>query len=140
MNDDWTNSISKSLAALRDHERSIMPARLEVINGMLSCVRPILFNLGIEDAPYSVHGTRFVATYGAGWYFITSGHSLYTKGSGALADEVCICPDDDGHCLPIRGIISTIREGTIRDYEIDISVGMIDMPTLPGSVDGDLSD
>lgn len=46
----------------------------EILDRLRQCSRPVIFETGIEDAPYSTAGTAFLAGFGRSIFVITAAH------------------------------------------------------------------
>lgn len=95
---------------------------LEAITRLARSVQPLVFETGIDDAPYSVSGTAFIVGYEGRPYVVTARHALNPENIG----PVCIFPSDTSrHLIPLKDVFFVPRDVVSDDF-VDLAVIAID--------------
>ncbi len=102
---------------------AIMPIPQHAIDRLAPSIQPLIFETGVEDAPYpSTHGTVFLAGYEGKSYVITARHALQPDN----LVPICIFPSDISHQLiPLKDVFYVPRSLEDDDF-VDLAVIAID--------------
>jgi hypothetical protein len=107
----------------------------EAIRSVSAVVQPLVFETGIDDAPYSTAGTAFLVKYERRAFVITARHLLRPEALTPL----CIFPSDTSRRLiPLKDIFFLPVENVGDDYAdfavIEIDLQRLDQETAEASV------
>lgn len=96
----------------------VLPDRLH------SCAHPLVFETGIDDAPYSIFGTCFLAGFRGHTFVVATRHSMQPDANF----PVCV-GSPSGRLLPLKHLFSVPIEKVPEDYA-DLVVLDVDIANL----------
>lgn len=121
----------------RSHEYAITEANKpmtvpkSVIDRLSRAVQPLVFETGIDDAPYSVLGTVFLVSYKSRPYALTTRHSLNPDN---LLSPICIFTSDiSDSFIPLKDVFYVSKEDYEEDF-VDFAVIAVDTSCIDQSV------
>ncbi|MDO6386806.1 trypsin-like peptidase domain-containing protein [Uliginosibacterium sp. 31-12] len=105
----------------------------EVVDRLSQAVQPLVFETGVEEAPYSISGTTFLVGHERSSYVLTARHALKPED----IRPVCIFPSDTSQrVIPLSDVFFVSQDDCTEDYA-DIAVMSIDMKRQQESEIGD---
>lgn len=112
-----------------------MPISQQSIDRLAVSVQPLVFETGVEEAPYSsTRGTVFLVGYDGGSYVLTARHALQPDN----LMPICVFPSDTSHKLiPLGKVFYVPHSPDGEDFEdlavISIDTSRITHPDVAGA-------
>jgi hypothetical protein len=99
----------------------------DAVHRLRQCARPVLFETGIEDTPYSGMGTCFLAKVGPQLFVVTARHVL----EGCSLDDLLIFPNEEtADSIPFSAGFSVKNPDLLEPDYSDVVVMKVDLSGL----------
>ncbi len=106
----------------------------EIIASVSGAVQPLVFETGLDEAPYSIYGTVFLVGFQGRAFILTARHNLTLSGKGT--SPLCIFPNDHSQrILPLQDVFFMPQKDIPEDFA-DFAIIEID----PSRLDSETSE
>lgn len=93
------------------------------IESIAQSIQPLVFETGIDEAPYSMWGTTFLVGYKGRSFVLTARHTLKPE----MLGPICIFPSDESNrLLPLHDVLF-VPQADVGDDFADLAVIEIDV-------------